>query len=140
MDHPISDLFQISLSSIREMIDVNTIVGESLKVNENVAIIPISRVKCAFATGGCDQKNVRYSEDKQYPFGGATGGTLTLTPIAFLVVANDDVKLLHLDEEIHLYEKLIDLLPEALTHVKNVFSKTPKVTNLEVIERKQPNA
>lgn len=137
MEHPISDLFQISLGSIREMIDVNTIVGDGIKINDNVSIIPISKVKCAFATGGCDQKNVKYSEDKQYPFGGATGGTLTLLPIAFLVIANDDVKLLHLDEDIHLYEKLIDQLPETLSNIKDVFSKKPKITNLEVIEKKQ---
>lgn len=135
-NHPISDLFEISLESIKQMIDVNTIVGEAIMVNENVSVVPISRVRCAFATGGCDQNHVRQVENMKYPFGGATGGTLTLNPIGFLVCTKNDVKLLHLDEEVHLYEKIIDQLPTALSQIKNMFSKDPKITNLEVIERK----
>lgn len=135
--HPISDLFKISLDCIKEMMDVNTIVGDAIMVNESVSVVPISKVRCAFATGGCDQNNVRITEDRHYPFGGATGGTLTLNPIAFLVCTKDDVKLLHLDEQIHLYEKLIDQLPTTISQIKDMFSRDPKITNLEVIERKQ---
>ncbi|MDD4077291.1 MAG: GerW family sporulation protein [Bacilli bacterium] len=135
MEHPISELFKISLNCIKDMIDVNTIVGEAIVLNDKVSIIPISKVKCAFATGGCEQKNVKAAEERNYPFGGATGGTLTLTPMAFLVCSDDDVKLLHMAEHIHLYEKIIDQLPITVSQIKDIFSANPKVTNLEVIER-----
>ena len=59
MEHPISELFKISLDCIKDMIDVNTIVGEAIKVDERTSIIPVSKVKCAFATGGCDQRKRR---------------------------------------------------------------------------------
>jgi len=135
--HPISDLFKISLDCIKEMIDVNTIVGDAIVINENVSVVPISKVKCAFATGGCDQDNVKRADERHYPFGGATGGTLTLNPIAFLVCSKDEVKLLHLDDQVHLYEKLIDQFPTTISQIKDIFSGSPKITNLEVIERKQ---
>ena len=135
MEHPISELFKISLNCIKDMIDVNTIVGEAIVLNDKVSIIPISKVKCAFATGGCEQKNVKAVEERNYPFGGATGGTLTLTPMAFLVCSDGDVKLLHMAEHIHLYEKIIDQLPITVSQIKDIFSANPKVTNLEVIER-----
>jgi sporulation protein YtfJ len=134
--HPIADLFKISLDCIKDMIDVNTICGDAITINENVSVIPISKVNCVFATGGCEQNNVKISETHRYPFGGATGGTLTLNPIAFLVCSKDEVKLLHLDEQIHLYEKIIDQIPSTIQEIKDVFTKNPKVTNLEVIERK----
>ncbi|MCK9536906.1 MAG: GerW family sporulation protein, partial [Bacilli bacterium] len=129
MEHPISELFKISLNCIKDMIDVNTIVGEAIVLNDKVSIIPISKVKCAFATGGCEQKNVKAAEERNYPFGGATGGTLTLTPMAFLVCSDDDVKLLHMAEHIHLYEKIIDQLPITVSQIKDIFSANPKVTN-----------
>jgi sporulation protein YtfJ len=134
--HPIADLFKISLDCIKDMIDVNTICGDAIKINDEFSVIPISKVSCVFATGGCEQNNVKVSDDNRYPFGGASGGTLTLNPIAFLVCMKDEVKLLHLDEQIHLYEKLIDGIPNAVTELKNLFAKSPKVTNLEIIEKK----
>lgn len=135
MEHPISELFKISLNCIKDMIDVNTIVGEAIKIDDKTSIIPVSKVKCAFATGGCEQKNVKTTEEHDYPFGGATGGTLTLTPMAFLVCGEDEVKLLHMAEHVHLYEKIIDQLPVTVSQIKDIFSANPKITNLEVIER-----
>jgi len=137
MEHPISELFKISLNSIKEMIDVNTIVGSTFVINDKVSVVPITKVKCAFATGGCEQKNIKSTEDKKYPFGGGTGGTLTLIPMAFLVCIEEDVKILHMGEQTHLYEKLIDQLPMTVSQIKDIFSASPKITNLEVIERKK---
>ncbi|HHX79762.1 MAG TPA: sporulation protein YtfJ [Acholeplasmataceae bacterium] len=134
--HPIADLFKISLDCIKEMIDVNTICGDAIVINEDVSVIPISKVNCVFATGGCEQNNVK-GEEKRYPFGGATGGTLTLNPIAFLVCSKNEVKILHLNEQVHLYEKIIDQIPATIQDIKAIFSKSPQVSNLEVIERKE---
>lgn len=135
-EHPISNLLNISMTNIKEMIDVNTIIGETIKVDSTV-IIPISKMKCSFATGGTDQSSVARDCEK-YPFGGATGGNVNISPIAFLVVQENDVKLLHLEDDIHIYEKLIDQFPEVINSVKQVFSKEkkPSITNLEIIERK----
>lgn len=136
--HPISNLFKISMDSIKEMIDVDTIVGEMMNVGENIAIIPISKVKCAFATGGTDQNSARVNDQKEYPFGGATGGSVTITPIAFLVIMNSEVKLLHLEDKTHLNEMIIEKIPTTIASIKDLFTKNnnPKVTNVEVIERK----
>lgn len=134
--HPISNLFKISLECIKDMIDVNTICGKEIKVSEETSIIPISKVHLTFATGGLDQSNVKNVIENHYPFGGATGGTMFLTPIAFLVIHKDEVKLMHVSGETHLYEKVIDVVPELVTKIKDFFQKDPEVTNLEIIERK----
>ena len=134
-EHPISDLFKISMNSIKEIIDVDTVVGDTVKINDRVSIIPISKVKCSFATGGTDQKNNQARENMPLPFGGATGGTVTISPVAFLVIA-EDVKLLHIDDNIHLYEMLIDQIPEVVNYVRDVFKKQPKIKDIEIIERK----
>ena len=135
--HPISDLFKISLDCIKDMIDVNTICGEAIKINDNCSVIPVSKVRCTFATGGLDQADSKVNIDNKYPFGGATGGTLSLNPIAFLICNDEGVKLLHLNEETHIYEKIIDVIPNTIDQIKEFFQKNPEVTNLEIIERKK---
>lgn len=126
-NHPISDLFRISMDSIREMIDVNTVVGDICKLNDKVSVIPISKVKSSFITGGLDQKIQTIKENNEYPFGGATGGTVNISPIGFLVLEDNQVKVLHLDDSVHLYEKIIDSTPDVIEKVKSMFFK--KETN-----------
>ena len=120
-NHPISDLFRISMDSIRQMIDVNTIVGDICKLNDKVSVIPISKVKSSFLTGGLDQKTEVIRNNNEYPFGGATGGSVNITPIGFLVLEENSVKVLHLDDSVHLYEKIIDATPDVMEKIKTLF-------------------
>jgi len=128
----ISELFKISTTSLKEMVDVDTIVGEAIQLENDITIIPISKIKCTFATGGTDQGK---SRGEGSPFGGATGGAITITPIAFLAIIKDEVKLLHLEDQTHIFEKIIDQVPEAIDSLKDLFSRKPKVTKLEVTEK-----
>ena len=137
LEHPISDLLNISMDNIKEIVDANTIIGETITIN-NTMIIPVSKMKCTFATGGTDQFSSSTKDNNNYPFGGATGGCVNITPVAFLVIINDEVKLLHLEDHTHIYEKIIDELPEAIISIKEALTKNkkPTITNFEVVERK----
>lgn len=137
-NNPISDLFEISMAKLKEMIDVNTIVGNKVSVNENVTLIPVSKVKFSFVSGGTEMTKGKARDEDKYPFGGATGGCVTLDPIAFVAVTKDDVKVLHFNDKTYLGEALIEKIPSVLEKVKDMFGnkKMPKVTNLEVIEKK----
>ena len=107
MNNQIVDLLNISIAGINDIANVNVVIGDPLTL-ANKMVVPVAKVKCSFASGGMDQKYHKANEKDPYPFGGATGGIMSITPVAFLVFSNDDVKLLHLDENSHLYEKLID--------------------------------
>ena len=117
--HPISELFKISMDSMREMIDVNTVIGTTCKLNDEISVIPISKVKYSFISGGLDQQAPKAYVDGEYPFGGGAGGMTSITPIAFLVYVNNDVKLLHLEEASHALETLVDAIPSAITKIMN---------------------
>ena len=123
MEHSINDLFQISMKTLQDMIDVNTVVGDIKKLNEEVSVIPISRVKCSYVTGGIEQHKREHNDNYNMPFGGATGGMLTIEPVAFLVVNDTTINVLHLEDKTHIYEKLIDTGIEAIDEVKKMISK-----------------
>ena len=116
----IIQLLDISVDKIKSMVDVNVVMGKMMTYN-NVSVIPISKVKCGFISGGVDQKENQ--ETKKNPFGGASCGTMTLTPIAFLVILENDAKVLHLDEHSHILENLIDLIPDTINKFASLIKK-----------------
>lgn len=128
-EHPIQGLMTTAMENLKEMIDVNTIIGDPVETPDGSVIITVSKVGFGFAAGGSEfQGSSSGSEDSEgsLPFGGGSGGGVSITPIAFLVVGKDGVKMVHLDENTHLYEKILDLAPQAIDKIQNSLSKGSK--------------
>ena len=119
MDHELNTLLKVSLEHIKSMIDVDTIIGEAIVVSDDVKVIPISRVRMGFLAGGTDV--ISKNGDSENPFGGGTGGTIFISPIAFLVCKGNEVSILHLEKETHLYEKVIDFVPAITGKISSLF-------------------
>ncbi len=121
MSHPIEDLMNITMTNLKSMIDVNTIIGSQVETKNNSIIIPISKVCYTFASGGSEFKGETVNEyvknekeeEIQYriPFGGGSGAGVSIKPVAFLVVMEDTVKLLPIDHDSTI-DKLIDYIPD----------------------------
>ncbi len=119
MNDNVTELFNQSIDKMKSMVDVSVVVGKMMNLN-GVSVLPISKVKCGFVSGGINQKK---ESEKDNPFGGAAGGTMTLTPIAFLLILPNEVKLLHLDERSHILENLIDLIPDFVQEILGLIKK-----------------
>ena len=132
MEHPIEGLMLTAMNSIKEMIDVNTIIGEPIQASNNTVIIPISKVSFGFAAGGSEFKGETIDEynkkDKdeqiQYrlPFGGGAGAGVSIHPIAFLVVQSNMVKLLPVDHS-NTLDKILDYMPDLIEKANCMMSK-----------------
>ncbi|MBO8177213.1 GerW family sporulation protein [Aeribacillus pallidus] len=126
-DHPIEGLMTTAMENLKEMIDVNTIIGDPVETPDGSVILTVSKVGFGFAAGGSefmlqDQELSQRGQSKQ-PFGGGSGGGVSITPIAFLIVNSQGVKMLHLDESTHLLEKILDLAPSAMEKLQHMFKK-----------------
>ncbi|MFC4078139.1 GerW family sporulation protein [Salinithrix halophila] len=127
-EHPIQGLMTTAMENIRDMVDVNTIIGDPVETPDGSLIIPVSRVGFGFAAGGTEFTGLKDgSEDKEsgrgsgkksqedegpsLPFGGGSGGGVSITPVGFLVVNNRGVRMLSMEGATHLYDRLIDLAP-----------------------------
>ena len=94
-EHPIDNLMITAMNSLRDMIDVNTIVGDTVETADGTTIIPVSKVSFGFAAGGSEfNTNTmnKYSENPKMPFGGGSGAGVKINPVAFLVVKEGNVK------------------------------------------------
>lgn len=144
MSHPIEGLMNTAMSSIKDMIDVDTIIGEPISTGIDTLIIPISKVSFGFAAGGSEFKGEtinEYSkrekeEQVQYrlPFGGGSGAGVNIEPVAFLVVSNRIVKLLPVTHDSYV-DKLIDYVPDLLDKsgdfIKNLKDKNKCIEKLK---------
>lgn len=121
--HEVENLMRSTMENLKDMIDVNTIVGDAIETADGTCIIPISKVSFGFASGGSEFGDCRTTEDlelhktKKFPFGGGSGAGVSVKPIAFLVVKNDSVKLLPMDYDTTI-DRVVDSIPQVLEMFK----------------------
>lgn len=125
--HPIDELMKTAMESIRDMVDVNTIVGDAVQTADDTVIIPVSRVAFGFAAGGGDyqgQKDSRSnSGEETYPFAGGSGAGVTIHPVAFMVVGkNSTIKLLPVEHSTTI-DRMLDFLPSLLDKLTSLTGK-----------------
>ena len=126
--HPIQGLMYTAMQSIRDMIDVNTIVGDPVETPDGTVIIPISKVGLGFGVGGSDHSASKTPADKPNMFGGGAGGGVSITPVAFMVVGKGQVRLMPVNPNSTVYDRILDMVPSAIDkliegteYVKNTF-------------------
>ncbi|MGE5404101.1 MAG: GerW family sporulation protein, partial [Candidatus Saccharibacteria bacterium] len=103
--------------------DVNTVVGDAVETNDGTVIIPISQVSCGFAAGGGEYDMARQaSSDSGLPFGGGSGGGVSVKPVGFLVVKSTDVRLISVNGN-QLAERMVDLAPSILNRIENMMER-----------------
>jgi sporulation protein YtfJ len=123
-EHPIQGLMQTAMENLKEMVDVNTIVGDPVETPDGSVILPISKVGFGFAAGGSEFEyeagnNGKDGAGKEMPFGGGSGGGVSITPVAFLIVNKSGVKTIPLEGSNHLYDRIMDMAPQFLDKIQS---------------------
>lgn len=125
-EHPIENLMVTAMNSLRDMIDVNTIVGDTVETPDGTTIIPVSKVCFGFASGGSEfntNKLNKYSDNPKLPFGGGSGAGVKISPVAFLIVKEGTIKLLTVDADRPI-DKLVDSIPELVNKIVDTVDKS----------------
>ena len=123
-EHPIEGLMGTTMEKIRQMADVNTVVGDSITTSDGTVIIPISKVSYGFGCGGSDLP-FGNPESKEL-FGGGSGAGITITPVAFLSISNGNVKMLQVEPFTSSVDRIIELAPDLIEKMKGIFKKDKK--------------
>jgi sporulation protein YtfJ len=110
------------------MIDVNTIIGKPITTDDGITLIPISKVSFGFASGGADMPSAKKNTERgEETFGGGSGAGVKITPVAFLVVKDSQVRILNvLPPASTTVDRLIESAPEVLDKVSDLFTKKEK--------------
>lgn len=123
MAEHLEGLMNTSMEKIRDLVDVNTIIGESINAGDGTIIIPISKVSFGFVSGGSDIPSTVSKE----VFAGGSGAGITIKPQAFIVIKKDgDVQMLELGAKESPIDSLIEGVPEMVSKFKDTFAKDAK--------------
>lgn len=120
--NPLEELMKTVMDGIKSMVDVTTVVGEPVRAGEGTVIIPVSQVKVGFAAGGGEYSTTLSSKNDNLPFGGGSGAGVTVKPVGFLVVNDEDVRMLSVDGHSNIAERLIDVAPILADKIKQAMS------------------
>lgn len=121
-DSKIKNLMDTTLEKLKGMVNADVITGSPIVVG-NVTLIPVSKVAYGLATGGSDFSGKSDNE----LFGGGGGAGVTISPIAFIAVNGDSVKMLPVTNELTNLDRALSMAPELITKAKEFFSKETKI-------------
>ena len=121
--HPIGDLMTTTMQKLREIADVNTIVGKPILAGE-ITIIPISKLTVGFASGGSDFTSKNQKPEDDNSFGGGSGAGMNLSPVAFLIVKGDSVRLITLAPPPGTaVDRVVEMVPDVIDKVTGFIEK-----------------
>lgn len=120
-NNKIEGLMDSTLDKIKEIVNADTIIGKSIITEDGTVIIPVSKVSYGFASGGTDFSSKK--SDQKDRFGGANGAGVSISPVAFLVVSNGDVKLLQVESFSSSLDRIISMTPDIIDKIKNALKR-----------------
>ena len=121
---PINDLMSTTMEKIREMVDANTIVGQPIRTEDGVTLIPVSRLTFGFASGGSDFVSKNQKPEGPSSFGGGGGAGVNIAPVAFLVVKDGYVRMLPVAAPPNTtVDRVVEMVPEIMDRVTDFIDK-----------------
>jgi len=126
MSQTLPNMLENTIAKIREMVDVNSVVGTPITTADGTTIIPVSKVSVGFGGGGSDFAKKGNGSD--VPFGGGAGGGVSVTPICFLVVKDGNVRMMSVPVPANTTaDRLVEMVPDTLDKISAfIDSRTAK--------------
>ena len=117
MSQNLPNMLQDTISKIREMVDVNNVIGEPIATADGITIIPVSKVSVGFAGGGSDFAT-KNTVKQDVPFGGGVGGGVKVTPICFLIIKDGNVRMLPVATPANTTaDRIVEMVPDTLDKI-----------------------
>ena len=114
MSQNVPNMLENTIAKIREMVDVNSVIGNPITTPDGVTIIPVSKVSVGFGGGGRDF----VSKNGDNPFGGGAGGGVKINPIAFLVVKEGSVRMIPVATPANTTaDRIVEMVPDTLDKI-----------------------
>lgn len=135
MEQPVESLMRTTMENIKNMIDVNTVIGDAVQTKDGSVIVPVSKVSFAFIAGGGEYGGTADKDDydnNKLPFAGGSGAGVTVQPIGFLATTNGQLKVIPVKYS-SAVDRVVDMVPDIISNMENYLSKR-KETGEEKIE------
>ena len=120
--NPIGELMQNTMESVKNMLKVDTVVGDPIFTPDGITLVPISRISVGFGGGGVEFSSKKNGESKPYGGGNATG--VKIEPIGFLVIKDGNIRMINILPPANTtVDRIIDLVPQVIDRVEGFINK-----------------
>ena len=123
-DNQVNNLLGVTMEKIKQMVDVNTVIGDPVTTPDGTTVIPISRVSYGFASGGSDLPSK--AQPSSGLFAGGSGAGITINPIAFLAIQNGNVRILQIEPYLSSVDRALEKVPDVVDKLTSLFGKEEK--------------
>lgn len=122
MSQTLPNMLENTIAKIKEMIDVNSVIGNPISTPDGVTIIPVSKVSVGFGGGGSD-----YAKSAKDAFGGGAGGGMSVNPICFLIVQNGNVRMMPVPVAASsTADRIVEMVPDTLDKIASFIDSRSK--------------
>lgn len=121
-ENGIERLLKTAMDSLRQILDVNTIIGDAINGSDGISVVPVSRISCGFVAGGGEYGKPQQQQDNELPFAGGSGAGICVQPVAFLVMCHDNVRLIQVCGSTPL-DKAIEAVPIVAEQMQALFNQ-----------------
>lgn len=117
MSQNLPNMLDNTIAKIREMVDSNSVVGEPIVAGDGVTIIPISKISIGLGGGGSDFVS-KHPNHQENPFGGGVGAGVKVTPVAFLIIKDGNVRMIPVATPANTTaDRLVEMVPDTLDKI-----------------------
>lgn len=120
-ENKVSELLGTSMEKIKQMVDVNTVVGDPITTPDGTTVIPISRVNYGFAAGGSDLPSK--AQPAAGLFAGGSGAGITVSPVAFLSIHQGNVRVIQIEPYFSPVDRALEKIPDIADMLGSLFNK-----------------
>ena len=121
MSNKIEGMMNCSVDKMKEIINADTIIGNSITTPDGTVVIPVSKVTYGFASGGSDFASSN-CKDKEM-FGGGNGVGVSIIPVAFLVISGSGIKLMQIESFTGALDRIISMTPDVVDKISAMIKK-----------------
>lgn len=124
-DNQVNNLLGVTMDKIKQMVDVNTVIGTPVTTPDGTTVIPVSRVSYGFASGGSDLPSK--TQPASGLFAGGSGAGITISPIAFLTISHGSVRVLQIEPYLSSVDRALEKVPDVVDKISSLFQKDEPV-------------
>lgn len=127
MDNKINEIVSSAIEKIKNILDVNTVVGVPFETKDGMLLFPLTKVSVGFVAGGGEYKSneEEVKVTKNFPLAGGSGAGVCVSPIGFLSIKNNECKLIKVDDK-SAYDKVLETIPKVISNMTPIFKKEDK--------------
>lgn len=123
-ENQVNNLLGVTMDKIKQMVDVNTVIGSPVTTPDGTTVIPVSRVSYGFASGGSDLPSK--TQPAAGLFAGGSGAGITISPIAFLAIHEGHVRVLQIEPYLSSVDRALEKVPDVVDKLSALFQKEEK--------------